>query len=180
MNPLERSHTEGLASLPDAPAGTRVNLPGDWHAHRGWTHLHLVPPMEAEPPEPIPAKDGAALCGVTVTLGAPDGTAGDGRETQWMPETLARGCVLRTWRPGDWIRPFGMRGVKSLQDYFTDRRVDAPFRRGIPLLCRGDEALLVCGVGAGDIPRMTDEPGVLLRWTGPMPWMTARKDGDHA
>lgn len=180
MEPLERSHTEGVASLPDAPAGTRVNLPGDWHAHRGWTHLHLLPPMEAEPPEPIPAKDGAALLGIAMTLRAPDGTKGDGRLTQLIPADWPEGCVLRVWQPGDWIRPFGMAGVKTLQDYFTDRHVDAPFRRGIPLLCRGSEVLLAAGVGAGGVPRMTDEPGVLLRWTGPMPWMIeTRKDGEH-
>ena len=181
MAPLERGHTDDLLALLDAPAGTRRNLPGDWHAHRGWTHLHLVPPHEEEPPRPIPAADGAVMSGVTLTLGEPDGTKGDGRATQLLPADLLDGCTLRLWQPGDWIRPFGMQGSKPLQDYFTDRHVDAPFRRRIPLVCRGSEALLVCGVGAGHVPRMTDETGMLLRWTGPMPWkIMIRKDGKHA
>ncbi len=28
--------------------------------------------------------------------------------------------VLRTWRPGDWLVPFGMRGKKKVSDLFTD------------------------------------------------------------
>ena len=175
MEPLDRTQTEALMALTTAPAGTRRNLPGDWHAHRGRTHLHLLPPEPDAPPRPVPAMDGAALPGVTLTLEGPDGTVGDGLRTQLVPEGWLAGLTLRTWQPGDWIRPFGATGRKSLQDYFTDRHVDAPFRRRIPLICREAEALLVCGVGAGDIPVMTPDEGVLLRWSGDMPWLDDRR-----
>ena len=185
LPPLDRAQTEALASLLTASVGTRRSLPHDWHALRGWTHLHLLPPESEAAPRPQPARDGAAMSGVTLTVGAPDGAVGDGRETQLVPADWLEGLTLRAWQPGDWISPFGMTGRKSMQDYFTDRHVDAPFRHRIPLICRGNEVLLCCGVGAGGIPAMTDKmTGAMLRWTGPMPWRTddermKAQDGNH-
>ena len=80
--------------------------------------------------------------------------------------------MLRTWETGDFIRPFGTEGRRNLQDYFTDRRVDAPFRSRVPLLCRGREVLLAGGVGAGGVPRyQPDQANVRLTWQGQMPWL---------
>ena len=175
--PLTRLQTEALLALTDAPAGSRCNLPGDWHGYRGWTHLHLISPAAETAPEAVQARSGAELGGVKLMIAAPDGTTGDGRLAQLVPSGWMEGATLRVWQSGDWIRPYGMTGRKSLQDYFTDRHVDAPFRHRIPLICRGDEALLVGGVGAGRIPAMDTADGEMLRWVGPMPWMTAiRKD----
>ncbi len=35
----------------------------------------------------------------------------------------------RSWEPGDWIRPLGMRGKKKLQDWFTDHHVPVPGKK---------------------------------------------------
>ena len=99
------------------------------------------------------------------------GQTGDGKHMQAMPGELAEACVIRTRQPGDWISPFGMAGKQSLQDYFVNKRVDAPFRDQVPLLCRGSEVLLAAGVGAGNIPPLNNEHDmILVRWLGEMPW----------
>ena len=177
MQPLDRRQTEDFLALVKAPAGTRQSMPGNWQAARGWTHLHLSPPQPEPMAEPTDARDGAVMNGIALIFDSPDGTTGDGRAAQLVPVGWADGVTLRAWQPGDWIRPYGMRGRKSMQDYFTDRHVDAPFRHRIPLICRDSEVLLACGVGAGDVPAMRTDEGVMLRWSGPMPWMTTtRKD----
>ena len=177
QTPLDRPQTEALLALLDASAGSRCNLPGGWHGQRGWTHLHLIPPELESLSGSVKAAHGAALGGLTLTAETPNGTTGDGRRSQLVPVGWLEGMTLRFWQPGDWIRPYGMTGRKSLQDYFTDRRVDAPFRHRIPLICQKDEVMLVCGVGAGRIPTMTTAEGVMLRWAGPMPWLIDfRKD----
>ena len=95
-----------------------------------------------------------------------------GRVTQAIPRAMLEGCVLRTRRQGDWIRPYGSSGRQSLQDYFVNRKVDAPFRDRVPLLCRGSEVLLAGGVGAGGVPPVEDQKdSVWLRWRGNMPWL---------
>ena len=157
---LSREQTAALAGLITAPAGTRCNLPGGWHGQRGWTHLHLLPPDgRHERPE-------ISLIAASCSPGP-----GDGRLTQTIPAQLLSECTVRTRRPGDWIRPFSGGGRQTLQDYFVNRRVDAPFRDSVPLLCRGSEVLLAAGVGAGNVPPMNHtKDQLLLRWRGEMPW----------
>ena len=47
----------------------------------------------------------------------------------------------------------------------------------IVLVTRGDQVLLVCGVGAGDIPRWERKPGIVrLTWKGNIPWYNEKTD----
>lgn len=155
---LNRQQTEALAALLEAPAGSRCNLPGDCHGQRGWTHLHLV------------GRGGIQLH-VSLEVSSQVDGPGDGRFAQVMPRDVFTQCQVRTRKPGDWIRPFGSGGRQSLQDYLINRRVDAPFRDSVPLLCRGSEVLLAAGVGAGDLPLMDETKALLMvRWVGDMPW----------
>jgi tRNA(Ile)-lysidine synthase len=56
-------------------------------------------------------------------------------------------AILRTRQPGDWIRPLGTSGRKSLSDYMIDRKIDRPMRDRVPVLAEGSEVLWVVGVG---------------------------------
>ena len=156
---LSHQQTEELLALVDAPAGSRCNLPGGCHGYRGWTHLHLLGWDENLPQVRLETADEAH-------------EPGNGKTCQAMPRALLAQCRVRTWQQGDWIAPFGQSGRQSLQDYFTNRRVDAPFRGRVPLLCRGSEVLLAAGVGAGGIPRYdAKEDNTMIYWKGDMPWM---------
>ncbi|MGN1019131.1 MAG: tRNA lysidine(34) synthetase TilS [Aristaeellaceae bacterium] len=168
---LSLPQTAALAALLSGGAGEKCNLPGDWQGYRGWTHLHLVSPAEDEAPGETPmALPGASAGGFVLEEGAP--APCDGRLIQAIPREMLGGCVLRTRRAGDWLRPFGSGGRQSLQDYFVNRHVDAPFRSRVPLLCRGGEVLLAGGVGAGDVPPLEEQKNsVYLRWRGNMPWL---------
>ena len=55
--------------------------------------------------------------------------------------------------------------MKHLQDVFTDRKVDAPFRDRVPMVCRKDEVLLIAGVTAGNLPP-ADEKRIYGRCAG--------------
>ena len=126
---LSREQTQELFALVEAKAGSKCNLPGNWHGYRGWTHLHLVSPQG-------PKEWNVQLQGE-------------------IPE----GCTVRKRHTGDWLQtPSGRR---SLQDFFTDRKVDAPFRDSIVLLCKGSEVLAASGVW---------NTNLTIRWRGVMPW----------
>lgn len=169
---LDQRQTKALADLARAGRGAACSLPERRTGLRGWRCIHLIPP---EAPEPLPSvlvtAEGAAFGGFTLTLLPGTEVPGDGKTSQRLPRTMVAGCEVRTRRQGDFIRPFGSAGSQSLQDYLVNRRIDAPFRDRIPLLCRGSEVLLVCGVGAGGVPR-ADSPAeqVLAVWSGDMPW----------
>lgn len=53
---------------------------------------------------------------------------------------IGRKCLyVRTWKPGDAIRPVGLSGRQKLQDLFVNAKVPRDQRAGIPLLeCNGE------------------------------------------
>ena len=173
---LDERQTAAWMQVLTGIRGARCNLPGDWHGERGYDFLHAVPPWteaweaQAVSAAPMCLRLGSVTLRLTPWQGQ-DGT-GDGKRWQVIPDTLLGECTLRTRRPGDWMRPFGGGGVKRLQDVFTDRKVDAPLRDRVPLLCRGNEVLLIAGVAAGDLPFADEKKNLwTLRWEGYLPWL---------
>ena len=168
---LSAAQTEALTALLDVTKG-KINLPGGVHAVRTGKHLILRSSEKEEAPEPVVFSGKEIVFGdYRITVGPSEGNPGDGKRTQEVPDGFFEGCEIRTRRPGDRIRPFGSTGSRKLQDYLTDRRIGEPFRDQIPLICRGNEVLLVCGVGAGNIPRWNGEDHpVRITWHGETPW----------
>ena len=167
---LNAAQTEALDRLLGSSGG-KINLPGNTHAVRAGEFLFLTG-TEAEKPAPSAVIGPETVFGrFRLTETGSEGNPGDGKTTQEVPAGFTRGCVIRNRLPGDRIRPFGSDGRRKLQDYLTDRKIAEPFRDQIPLLCRGGEVLLVCGVGAGDIPKWNPEvANVRLTWYGETPW----------
>lgn len=71
------------------------------------------------------------------------------------PDALKNGATLRlrTWRPGDRLQPFGMRGSRLVSDILSDAKLPLDVKRGVRLLVRvtpdGEEEILwVCGLRA--------------------------------
>ena len=166
---LSSTQTAALTAI--AENGGTVNLPDGRTARACGQCLHITGRDAPDRTEiPFTGSD-ITLGGVTLRVLPDAGEPGDGARTQSIPKELAEGCVLRLRHPGDRIRPFGAQGSRKLQDYLTDRRVDAPFRDRIPLLCKGNEVLLCAGIGAGNIPRYEDAgERITLLWQGEMPW----------
>ena len=152
---LDAAQTARVLSLLSGPPGTRLSLPGGTALCRGYTHLHFLPgtPRPAFTEE-VPLADGTRACGCLFQVSVREGP-GDGKTGQAFPEGSLDGLVIRTRRPGDCIRPFGQAGRQKLKEYLIDRKVDQPFRDILPLICRGSEVLVVCGVGTGAVQPVT-------------------------
>ena len=179
---LSARQTEELTALVTAERG-KVNLPGGIHAVRGRHGIFLTDfpkdvPEEISFESDIPGKN--VFGNVVLETGASEGNPGNGITEQEVPADFLRGCVIRTRREGDRIRPFGMEGTRKLQDYLTDRGIDEPLRDEIPLICRGNEVLLAAGIGAGAVPRWSaDVKNIRVKWEGRMPWkLKERKETD--
>jgi tRNA(Ile)-lysidine synthase len=73
---------------------------------------------------------------------------------------------IRTWRPGDRMRPLGLGGTKSLQDLFTDRKVPRAQRHALPVVLSDGEIAWIPGVATGERFRVTDTTAerVRFRW----------------
>ncbi len=60
-------------------------------------------------------------------------------------KAAAGGLAVRSRRPGDAFRPFGMRGRKKLQDVLTDRKVPRAERDRVPLVVDAADKILWVG-----------------------------------
>ena len=97
--------------------------------------------------------------------GAPDPVElrvpGSARFGSWEVEAHAAGSGLaaaalgpsvtvRSWRPGDRMRPAGLGGSQKLQDLFVDRKVPREQRPLVPVVEAGGEIAWVAGVAADE------------------------------
>lgn len=93
-----------------------------------------------------------------------DGLAVDIERSSVLPREAAgrcvdldklQGAVLRFRRDGDMFTPFGG-GSKKLKQYFIDNKVPQRLRDRIPLICRGNEVLVIVGMQIADSVKQTE------------------------
>jgi tRNA(Ile)-lysidine synthase len=68
-----------------------------------------------------------------------------------LPDTF----VVRSYRPGDHIRPLGMQGRKKVRDIFIDAKVPVAQRRLLPLIATDEEVVWVPGYVRGEAAKVT-------------------------
>jgi tRNA(Ile)-lysidine synthase len=66
--------------------------------------------------------------------------------------------LIRMFRPGDRIVPFGMHGRKKVKDIFIDKKIPLSERTRIPLLVCGDDLLWIMGITSSELCRI-NQPG---------------------
>lgn len=141
-----RRHYAMLERATGAHAGTTVVLP------RG-----VIATVDAR--EVVLSRGAVPAAPVDPLLAAPLPFAGEAGA--WQLEVrragdgdgiaLPRDAVVRARRPGDRIRPRGMRGTKKLQDYYVDRKVPRRWRDAAPVIAAGAVVLWTpFGAGAED------------------------------
>ena len=130
-------------------------LPGGLRAERTGRHLYFIhrelPAMEA----PLVIGGKAVLPGVgEVSAFEAEAVPSADPYGQVLDGDSLTGAVLRTRRPGDFIRPLGLHGRQKLSDYFINHRVDRPLRASALLVARGSEILWAAGVGISEEARL--------------------------
>ncbi len=177
---LSHEQTLDLRSLLAADPGACMNLPDGWRAVRGARYLHLAPPSLPGEDLSLPLINGQTLNSVAVSLAPWQGEETDGKRSAILPLGWADACALRAARSGDVITPEHSGRARPLREFLRDRGVEKPFRRWIPVLCRGSEVLMVPGLGRSEeLARAAAPEDLLIRWTGPMPWTEERTGEEH-
>lgn len=69
---------------------------------------------------------------------------------------------VRTRRPGDRIRPFGMNGTKKLKKFFGDLKIPREKRDLVPLIASDGEIYWVVGYRRSDLARITPNTRLIL------------------
>jgi tRNA(Ile)-lysidine synthase len=88
----------------------------------------------------------------------------DASGTELFPTDFGTACfdlgklpfpwLIRTFRPGDRMTPFGMSGRKKVKDIFIDRKIPFSERKRIPLLFCGEDLIWIAGVCASELCRV--------------------------
>lgn len=131
--------------------GGSINLRGGCRLERYGSKLYLTTAERPEKPS-----------GEILFVPGGNNAVPDGKTMQRMPVSVAGRCELRFRRPGDKIMPFGMKEMKSLGDYLTDRKVPRPVRDRLPVMAMEDRVIWVIGVGCDEACRCDDTDETVL------------------
>ena len=74
-----------------------------------------------------------------------DGSSASLKVLRFDGGKIPKSAAVRFMRAGDKFTKFGG-GTKKLGDYFTDKKIPVRLRRSIPLLCDGNDVLIIFGV----------------------------------
>jgi len=167
---LSAADSLALLELLRAPEGATLNLPHGLLAQASKRFVHLVRMADGSPVVPTAPPPPVSLTGQrgSISFGNqpfrlsaynPDtDPTPDGILAVVVPNDVLARAVLRVPSAGDRIRPFGAAGGKAFRRYLTDRKLDPPFRPGIPVLCDGAEVLWAVGIGCSEWTRVTQTP----------------------
>ena len=142
-----------LLALGGGAGSAALDLGGGLRAIAEYGRLRFERPAATSPaaaatPAPLGVPGRAAFAGgeLSCEVGA-DLAIGDGTLDR---DALAAPLAVRSWRPGDRMRPLGLGGSRSLQDLFTDRKIPRARRERTPVVVSGDEIAWVPGVATGE------------------------------
>lgn len=79
-----------------------------------------------------------------------------------MPVIDVDSLIIRTWKEGDRIRPFGMGGEKLVSDLFTDEKIHSTRRNDYPVMLMENNVLWVMGVRASESCRVSQKQNNIL------------------
>ncbi len=154
LKDIEQKHLQIIKTLAiENENGTRVNLPNAVTAIKEYDYLTLT---KKKPAKHIGTKQ--FVLGKQNVLGLKDIQVKKTKEfTGEIPanthlfdfDKLPKTAIWRVKQTGDMFTKFGG-GTKKLKDYLIDKKVPARIRGELPLLCDGNNVLLILGVEISD------------------------------
>ena len=161
----------GQTFVPQAGVTIRVNVCTPDEAQSLSTNFYELNHHEQGSPlymkSPSSSDEGAARRGVGVRYLQSE----RGGLFLWAKSDITLPLVVRSWLPGDRMRPRGLSGTKKLQDIFTDAGIPAGERGQVPILVEdaGRGRILVVGdlrvdATATFATRLPDAHSALLKW----------------
>ncbi len=108
--------------------------------------------------ELVPAQD--ALAGLVAPNSGTDNEDGEASIYFFRSSEIPCYLTVRSWKPGDRMRPKGMLGTKKLQDLYTDCKVPRSERDLVPVVernCDQDAIVAALGVRGSRLSLNTDE-----------------------
>lgn len=71
--------------------------------------------------------------------------------------------VIRYFKPGDRMNPYGMRGTQKVKNLFIDKKIPSDMRSTIPILADGKSILWIAGIRRSNKAVLTEKTTRILR-----------------
>ncbi len=142
-----------LARLVPLSPGRGTSEIARWGSQRltlAYDRLIVSPVAEPEAPSPYELNDEVYLAElgwrISVTYGNTQGITRGPDRVYFDEKYVKPPLVVRPWKEGDRIVPFGHTSEVKIKRIFTDRKVPRQMRFSWPLVCKGDEVIWVVGI----------------------------------
>jgi tRNA(Ile)-lysidine synthase len=164
--------------------GKRISLPNGIEAIRNGTHLcftrreSFMSPAMAQGQEFCHIISGTDCLPLTVTIPevgcrivfdiedpkqGGQWPLGDDTNAWFDIDDLTFPLKIRSFKPGDRIRPYGMQGSQKIKKLFIDRKIPASQRAKIPLLVSRGAIVWIAGIRRSSHAMVSDQTQCVLR-----------------
>lgn len=148
--PADETHAKRIMSLIDSQPGKRIEF-GSGMVCRDRLHLTFTASVKTESidrlhlfPDATPVIIPGGQLRLDLTTTKPS-CFQDSSDAWLDAEKLTLPLTIRSWLPGDRLRPFGMEGTKKVSDLLTDNAVPASRRSDVCVVCSGKSIVWIVG-----------------------------------
>lgn len=155
--------------------GGGIDLPGGWRAACHDNRLDIGPRLDM--PSPVQFEYTLAATGMILIeeTGArlrleglrrldDDALCHAGQYVAYFDmDKIIFPIMIRSFRPGDRFRPFGLQGTQKLKKYFIDHKIPRAHRTRYPLVVSGGEIIWIAGLRRGDRARVSSRSTAVLK-----------------
>jgi tRNA(Ile)-lysidine synthase len=78
-------------------------------------------------------------------------------------EKITTPLIVRSRKPGDRLRPLGMKGTKKVKDVFIDKKIPKEIRDLIPIVCSGEDIIWLPGITINEDFKANSETKCFLK-----------------
>ena len=153
-------NTDSIMELKISQKGSSVNLQSGWTAERLAKSI-VIQKNDAQSFEYTMERAGTLSAdGFNITVkkfAVPGNKKGRNPSTEYVDAaTLVFPLIIRSWRPGDFFIPIGMRGKKKLSDFFGEQKIANKEKTGIPVVESNGNIVWIAGMRLDERYKITD------------------------
>ena len=149
----EKAHVDASVSLLNLQTGAKINLPKGVTAIKEYDKIVLYKLDLKKPLSLAFNEQEFSFYNKVYSIKKTDSIASLKNGFYLDVDKVAKTAVIRTKKDGDVFTKFGG-GTKSLNDYFTDKKIPARLRDSIPIIADGNKVLAIFGIAISDLVKV--------------------------
>lgn len=152
---VESKHIAQIKELGTKENGAKINLPHSFCVAKEYEQITFYKEEEESVEEEEFAFGLTPFLDGIISVNYTDEQPQSGKQI-FDADKIPYDAVFRLRRDGDVFKPYKS-GTKKLKEYFIDKKIPQRLRGKIPLLCSGNEVLIVGGIEVSDNVKITEK-----------------------